>query len=270
MSAYAKYLKSLIVEDSSDSFDSDSDSDLDETMDNKRDKKRKSNGTETPKRLPKRPRLSSIQTARNNDNIDPLEGPSWRYMPNSAQTNNSEEKESENQSQMTGAGQRSYERGTIVFTDPNVEVEVKAVEHKRYTRFRSDDHLYQVKIHPKRRNAPLLLSLENALREALLAILIKLKNNYPSHLHQQVYITIIESNILHGLNTGNFDLNGPGNEIVNRAITILHSYLKSNQTMKLNNSFKIQIRVLGHNHTVHLQQNNPRFKKKIFRDYRKF
>ncbi len=162
-----------------------------------------------------------------------------------------------------------FQQGTNIYSDQNVQINVQAVEHQRHTRFRAEDHLYQVKIHPKRRTSPILLSLETALKEALMAILMTLQNNYSQTAHHQIYITIIESKIKHGLNTGNYDLAAPPTHIVNRALTILHSYLKSNQTMKLSDSFKVQIKVLSHGHTQHLETTNPRFTKKIFRDYKR-
>ncbi len=167
----------------------------------------------------------------------------------------------------TGPPTPPFQQGTNIYSDTNVQINVQAVEHQRHTRFRAEDHLYQVNIQANRRTAPILLSLETALKEALMAILLRLKNNYPSIFHHQVYITIIENKIRHGLNTGNYDLAAPPIHIVNRALTILHSYLKSNQTMKLSDSFKVQIKVLSHKHTQHLLSNNVRFRKKIFRDY---
>ncbi len=160
-----------------------------------------------------------------------------------------------------------FQRGTDIYTDSNVRIHIQSVEHQRHTRFRAEDHLFQIKIYPNRRSAPLLLALETALENALFQILQKLKTTYSHDLHHQIYLTIIEQNILHGLNTGNYDLSAPPHEIVNRALTILHSYLKSNQTMKLNDSFKIQIKILSQNHTSYSERYNPTFKKKIFRDY---
>ncbi len=160
-----------------------------------------------------------------------------------------------------------FQQGTNIYSDTNVAINVQAIEHQRHTRFRAEDHLFEVKIKPTRRNAPILLSLEIALKEALMAILIRLQQYYPSTMHHQVYITIIERKIKHGLNTGNYDLAAPPIHVVNRALTVLHSYLKSNQTMKLNDSFKIQIKVLSHRHTHYLESKKPNFQKKIFRDY---
>ena len=162
---------------------------------------------------------------------------------------------------------KKLEKGMVAFSDKNVGITVKSVSNQRNTRFRADDHLYQINIVPHRRTAPLLLSLEKALHEALTTILMQLKTLYVENLHHQIYLTIIEQNILHGLNTGNYDINAPANIITNRAMTILHSYLKSKQTLRLNNSFKIQIKVLSHRHTQHLVTHKQKFKKHVYRKF---
>ncbi len=45
---------------------------------------------------------------------------------------------------------------------------------------------------------------------------------------------------------------------------MLYNYLKSKQTLKLNNSFKIQIKVLSRRHTNDLVQQNRRFRQHIY------
>ncbi len=217
---------------------------------------------------------SQISQTRKRKSSTPTRSPPKPKQPRSTTSLSRSESEGslelENQSNPEHVGYGNlpvFQRGENIYSDTNVNIMVRAIEHQRITRFRAEDHLYQVDIIPRRRQTPLLLSLETAIKEALSSILLRLRGNYPSNLHHQVYITIIENNIVHGLNTGNFDLNAPPNNIVNRALTILHSYLKSNQTLHLTNSFKIQIKVLSHNHTNYLQGNNPHFRKKIFRDF---
>ena len=208
---------------------------------------------------------------------DPLEGTSRDFLPaeqnhlgrsGTGDSSNLQERRSQDSVLAPNQGNRHpYERGTIVFSDRNVEITVQSVRHQRNTRFRTQDHLYQININPRRRSAPLLLSLERAIQEGLTTILMRLKQSYPANLHHQIYLTIIERNILHGLNTGNFDLNSPAPLIINRALTILHSYLKSKQTLRLNDSFKIQIKVLSHAHTRHMERTKPAFRKHIYQNY---
>ncbi len=250
MSDYLKYLRSLVP-------DTDSESESNTSSIVSKNNKRKfgdnpENG-DGQHNMQKKPRIETHLFGEGQEN---------------SSTESGQDEHTENSpSPSSTRGTVPFQQGTNIFSDSNVEINVQLVEHQRHTRFRAEDHLYQVKIRPNRRTSPLLLSLETALKEALSAILERLQNNYPPEYHHQVYITIIENKIKHGLNTGNYDLAAPPSHIVNRALTILHSYLKSNQTMKLSDSFKVQIKVLSHNHTRYLEANNPRFTKKTFRDY---
>ncbi len=254
--AYRKYLKSLVSEETS----------SDESYDPKVPvtPRKRTNPNATAVNEERRPKyMKQITRADHDEEEDPQEGTSRGPIQRSARN-------FENDPQKREKVGNLFEKGTIIFSDKNVDIKVKSIANQRNTRFRADDHLYQINILPHRRTAPLLLSLETAIREALSVILLKLKSMYAENLHHQIYLTIIEQNILHGLNTGNYDINSPANVIVNRAMTILHSYLKSQQTLRLNNSFKIQIKVLSHRHTHHLQATKPSFKKHVFRNFSRF
>ena len=125
---------------------------------------------------------------------------------------------------------------------------MKQVDHKRITRFSLNDHLYNINISSRRRDLPLLSSVEKGLKISLIAAIENLKSLYNSQNHHQIYVTIIERQILRGLNSGNYDLNTPSIIIANRVLSMLYNYLTSYQTLRLNKSFKVQIKVLS---TVH-------------------
>ncbi len=256
--SYRNYLRSLVSQESS-SDDSDHEA-LPPILSQGQKRKRndKDNGEEEQRTKAIR---QSMPKENNNEN-DPQEGTSRGPIQRAKDLENDPEKR-----EKVG---NIFEKGTVVFSDPNIEITIRSIANVRNTRFRAHDHLYQINIKQQRRTSPLLLSLENAIREALSSILIKLKGLYAENLHHQIYLTIIEQNIIHGLNTGNYDINAPANVIINRAMTILHSYLKSNQTLRLNNTFKIQIKVLSHRHTHHLIRTKPSFKKHVFHNFSRF
>ncbi len=256
--AYRNYLRSLVSQETS----SDDSDDLSTQLSRKRTKSSQPDKTDENERKRKYARSENTYTGVGED---PQEGTSRgpilrRETPHSL----------ENDPDKRAKVGDQFQKGTVVFSDKNVDIHVQSIGNNRNTRFRTEDHLYQITINPHRRTAPLILSLEKALREALTLILLKLKGMYAANLHHQIYLTIIEQNILHGLNTGNYDINSPANIIVNRAMTILHSYLKSKQTLRLNNSFKIQLKVLSHRHTHHLVTTKPQFQKHVFRNFSRF
>ncbi len=157
-------------------------------------------------------------------------------------------------------------QGTKIFTDSNFSVYVKSVAHQKSNRYELSDHLYKLTIEQKNADPPaLLLDIEDPLREGIIHILNKLKEVYNSANHHQVYLTIIEKNILNGLNSGNYSLNAPSKKIANWVCSMLYNYLKSKQTLTLNESFNVKIKVLGVRHILDLLNNNKR--KKSFKPH---
>ena len=151
-----------------------------------------------------------------------------------------------------------YIQGTKVYDKKNFQLFAKSIEHKKSTKYNLSDHLYKVTVHQKEGEPALLLDIEEPLKEALVKILDKLKTVYNKDNHHQVYLTIIEKNILKGLNSGNYSLNTPSIKIANWVCSMLYNYLKSKQTLTLNDSFNVKIKVLGVKHVLDLLNNKKR------------
>ena len=149
-----------------------------------------------------------------------------------------------------------YSQGRTVYEDEFYKVYVKAVAHTRRTRYSLSDHLFDLKIIPKESNvSPFLIDLEEIIEKGLIVVLERLQNVYYSSINQnQIYVTVVEENILHGLNSGNYSLNTPAKKIARWILGMLYNYLKSKQTLKLNKSFKMQIKVLSRRHMSDLQK----------------
>ncbi len=159
-----------------------------------------------------------------------------------------------------------YNRGKDIYDDSIFKVHVVAVAARKRTRYSLSDHLFDVQIIPKDSTSPpRVLDLEDAIEKALVIILDNLKKVYDSKRNQnQVYITIVEKGILRGLNSGNYSLHTPSNKISRWVMALLYNYLKSKQTLLLNSSFKIQIKVLSRRHTNDLVQNKKKFRQHIY------
>ncbi len=154
----------------------------------------------------------------------------------------------------------SQSEGTKVFENDVFKLFVKSAEHKKSSKYNLSDHLYKVTVEEKTGEPALLLDIEEPLREALVKILDKLKTVYNKDNHHQVYLTIIEKNILNGLNSGNYALNAPSKKIANWVCSMLYNYLKSKQTLTLNDSFNVKIKVLGVKHILDLMNDKKRKK----------
>jgi hypothetical protein len=122
-----------------------------------------------------------------------------------------------------------------------------------------DDHLYEVDFQSRHGNQqPLLLDMEKPIEAALTRIFDILKKKYPFELHRQAYVTIIESSILNGINSGNYDVHTKSSTIARWSLSQLYHFLKSHTTLRLNPSFKINIKVLSTRHTDDLNRNGGR------------
>ncbi len=161
-----------------------------------------------------------------------------------------------------------FEEGTNVYQDSSIVVTAQSVAHKRFTRFALNDHLYNLSITPSGHGKkPLILNISQALKGALKHVLNTLQTVYGKDLHHQVYVTIIENKILHGLNSGNYDINTPSDIIANRVMSMLYNYLKSFQTLRINPSFKMQVKVLSVPHMAYMESKLR--KRKVRKSYRK-
>ncbi len=155
-----------------------------------------------------------------------------------------------------------FKQGTDIYKDDEYIANIKAVSHKRRTQYSLSDHLFDVKIRPRNQDEkPYLINLEEVIGKALVNILDQLKEAYDAKQNQnQIYITIIDKNILKGINTGNYSLHTPSFLIARWVMALLYHYLKSEQTLRLNDTFKIQIKVLSARHVRDLEKKKPRFR----------
>ncbi len=64
---------------------------------------------------------------------------------------------------------------------------------------------------------------------------------------------------------GNYDLNTDPKIVANWVMSMLYNYLKSDQTMRLNPSFGIQIKILSVAHTESLKKKKKQFRQHIFK-----
>ena len=71
-----------------------------------------------------------------------------------------------------------FEEGTIVFSNPTLDILVKSVSHKKRNRYDINDHLYKITFHRKTGEKIKLLDLESAIEIALIKIINQLQKIY--------------------------------------------------------------------------------------------
>jgi hypothetical protein len=162
-------------------------------------------------------------------------------------------------------GEKIFSQSSVVFQDDNVKVEVQAVSFQKASNIRLSDHLFLVKMTPKQSNSkPLLISLDEALQSALITIYDKLKSVYSSDNHHQIVTTVHSRHMLSGgISSGNFDLNSPSSTLARQIIARWYNFLKSDQTMTLDNSFKVYITILSTRHSNELAK-KKNWKRHVF------
>ncbi len=153
----------------------------------------------------------------------------------------------------------------VAYQDNNVKFTVQKVKHKKFNQFHLEDSLYEIKVRTLKPDAtpPLLLSLEKGLKGAVTYLFDKLKTSNNPEEHRQVYSTVCEKNIINGLNTGNYSLNWPSTTLARQVLNVFHSYLKSHETMRLSDSFKVNAKLLSVRHANMLEKTNKKFRKDI-------
>jgi len=145
-----------------------------------------------------------------------------------------------------------YHNGQVIYSDQenNLELVVRKKRHERETNY-LEDHLFEINIREKetkKQQRPLLINLLLIFKAALIALLNDLAQFYDQRSNHQMYITVIDDNIQHGLNTGNFNINADPELVTTTILNMLYNYLTSNLSLRLSNSFRFNIKVLSLRH----------------------
>jgi len=149
-----------------------------------------------------------------------------------------------------------YAQSQVIFNDPNnLEMTIKKIQHRRETTY-LDDHLFEITVSEKQKfkQPPLLITLLMIFREALISIINNLSQFYDRALNHQMYFTVIDDAIDHGLNTGNYNVHTDPEIVTDRILTMLYNFLQSHMSLRLNKSFRFNIKVLSVRHAQHRTQ----------------
>ena len=142
-----------------------------------------------------------------------------------------------------------YEQGQVIYNDQTLKLKIKKIQHRRETNY-LEDHLFEISVNEINRSQrpPLLISLLMIFRTALIQILQDLAQFYDEQNNHQMYVTVIDDSINHGLNTGNYNVRADPELVTNRILTMLYNFLTSHMSLRLNQSFRFNIKVLSLRH----------------------
>ncbi|MBM3938137.1 MAG: hypothetical protein FJ333_05720 [Sphingomonadales bacterium] len=169
--------------------------------------------------------------------------------PNIPEAPNEEQSRSESPSTATD----------IVYETPELKLIVEKGVHRRQKIFRIQDHMFYIKILPKGQ-PPMLSSILDFLHSGFIHMLDQIKHFYKPNDHNTVYMTLTQAPMINGLSTGGYDLQSQdaAAEMVDRLLSMLWQYLQSNQSLVLNDTFQVYMKVLSVDHMKHCQKNLPR------------
>jgi hypothetical protein len=157
----------------------------------------------------------------------------------------------------------------IVYENNEMQLIVEKATHLRQIKFQLEDHLFHMKIKMKNPTSqhPLLRDILNFLQLAFNFILMNIRKYYKKEDHNIAYLTLYQEPMISGLNTGGFDLQEDSASMVERVLKMLEQFLTSNQTLKLNETFKVYLKVLSIEHMSYkkyLQNKRTNKKRKYY------
>lgn len=148
----------------------------------------------------------------------------------------------------------------IVYENSELKLYVQRGVHKRQKIFKILDQMFYFRIEPKHSNMPKLSSILNFLHAGFLYILREIRKHFEPSDSNIAYLTLYQKPMINGLNTGSFDLQNEdaATEMTDRILTMLSQYLLSNQSLTLNESFQVYLKILSVDHMKHRETNPPR------------
>jgi len=212
-------------------------------------------------------------------NLDPIPGSSHRHDEDISST-------SENLEPIPGPSHRQNELVTVpketekltdfspsftavkVFENEEIEVFVQKSLHKRLKTFKMQDSLFHVKVKVKNnRSPPLIKDLLMVLDKAFNFILANIRTFFKDDEENIVYMTLIQSPMVNGLNSAGFHLqDNSSSEMIDQILNMLQRFLISdnNINLEINDTFKVYVHVLSVDH-VEYKRRHPRAKQKNIR-----
>ena len=137
----------------------------------------------------------------------------------------------------------------LIFENDQLQLFIIKEKHIKQIKFRLQDHIFHMKIRLKSgAQFPLLSDILNFLEIGFTHILENIKRFYKSEDHNVAFLTLYQEPMINGLNTGGFDIQENPSDMVDRVLKMLEQFLVSNQSLKLNKTFKVYLKVLSIEH----------------------
>ena len=157
----------------------------------------------------------------------------------------------------------------FIYENESMELSIEKTNFLRQKKFKIHDHLFHMKIKLKNSNtsAPLLRNILQFLQIAFEHILQNIRTLYNKDDHNIAFLTLFQKPMINGLNTGGFDIQESSSEMVQRVLSMLEQFLVSNQSLQLDDTFKVYLKVLSIRHMNQKKITKPKRGQKRTKDF---
>ena len=131
----------------------------------------------------------------------------------------------------------------VAYDSPDMRIEMRQRRFVQMNAARVFQVLFVMHFIPgNQNNLPLVVSLLPSLEYALVRMIRRVKSQFAQTPGNLIWVTVVQDNIQHGLNTFRYYLDTVRpEEICQRILTMSENYLWSNQLMRLDDSFQIMV-----------------------------
>ena len=137
----------------------------------------------------------------------------------------------------------------LFYENDKLQMFIEKADHIKQIKFRLQDHLFHMKIQLKQGvEPPLMRDILEFLQIGFNHILTNIKSFYKTEDHNIAFLTLYQEPMINGLNTGGFDIQESSIDMVERVLKMLEQFLVSNQSLRLNDTFKVYLKILSIEH----------------------
>lgn len=152
-------------------------------------------------------------------------------------------------SDVTISSESDNDETKVIVENKNIRIILRRARFRRFTRFNLDDHLFNIEILPRNNEEIEVLSVITLIEFAIQKSIALLKEEYASQHEQMFFLTVIDQQLNNGINSGGVDFNEDSEKIANFiSLKLLRYLVQSNEHLKINNSFKIAIKIATRHH----------------------
>lgn len=143
-----------------------------------------------------------------------------------------------------------YNNPTKILETEKLKIFIEKTEFQRQKRFKVDDHLYIMKVETKSNQIIFLKDLTEILENCFIEVINEIKQFYNNQNDTNLlYISIYQPNLTSAIKSQGLDIQKSSAEsLIQHVMNMFHRFVNSNETLKLQNGFKVYFKVFSYAH----------------------